>query len=85
MTDWRPMSEAPLDGTEVIGLGYPPDLSVNVKAYGPDVRLMKAWELRPYGTDLARAHAWVARNDFHGYTVGFQPVAWLPKPKEANV
>ena len=68
---WRPMKDAPTDGSEIIGLGYPPNPSPNVKSFGPDVRKIRAWKVDNH-------IGWHARNDFDAFTVGFHPIAWAP-------
>lgn len=73
MTEWQPIETAPKDGTEIIGLGYPPNATNNHFCYGPDVRKIKAWRI---GTSIG----WSARNDFGSFTVGFDPNHWMPLP-----
>ena len=75
--NWRSMKEAPTDGSEIIGLGFPPFPSKNAHHFGPDVRKIRAWRIDDH-------MGWNARNNFDAYTVGFHPIAWMPNPQEPS-
>lgn len=72
-TTWKPMDTAPTDGTEILGLGFPPKPQINQIHYGPDVRKIKGWK-------IGDAIGWSARNDFFSYSVGFEPTHWMELP-----
>ncbi len=71
-TDWPPIETAPRDGTIIIGLGFPPNASVDQIRLGKDVRTIKT---------IQASSLWVARNDFGEFTVGFHPTHWMPMPE----